>query len=134
MLSRFSYGRLCAIPWTVACQAPLSIGFSRQEYWRRLQCPSPRDLPNSGIEPSSFIPPALAGRFFTTNTIWEAPNIFIISQIGFHAPLFGPLAGGDFCALERVLVPQHSEVCECVFRCNSVSSHCATLPDKIQDA
>ena len=130
VLSHFSR----AIPWTVACQVSLPIGFSKQEYWRRLQCPSPRDLPNSGTEPSSLIPPACAGRFFTTSTTWEAPNIFIISQIGFQALLFGPLADGESCALEPGLVPWHSEVCAWVFRCDSVSSHCATLPDKIQDA
>ena len=39
-----------AIPWTVACQAPLSMKFSRQEYWRELPFPSPGDLPNPGIE------------------------------------------------------------------------------------
>ena len=38
-------------PWTVACQAPLSMGFSRQEYWSGLSCPSPGDLPNPGIKP-----------------------------------------------------------------------------------
>ena len=42
-----------AIPWTVACQAPLSMGFSRQEYWNGLPFPSPGDLPNPGIEPRS---------------------------------------------------------------------------------
>ena len=42
-----------AIPWTVACQAPLSIGFSRQEYWSGVPFPSPGDLPNPGIEPRS---------------------------------------------------------------------------------
>ena len=42
-----------AIPWTVACQAPLSMGFSRQEYWNGLPFPSPGDLPNPGIEPGS---------------------------------------------------------------------------------
>ena len=42
-----------ATPWTAACQAPLSMGFSRQEYWRRLPFPPPGDLPNPGIEPGS---------------------------------------------------------------------------------
>ena len=42
-----------AIPWTVACQASLSIEFSRQEYWSELPFPSPRDLPNTGMEPGS---------------------------------------------------------------------------------
>ena len=55
-----------AIPWTVACQAPLSMKFSRQEYWSGLPCPLPGNLPNPGIEPPSLISPALAGGFFTT--------------------------------------------------------------------
>ena len=46
--------RLFMTPWTVAYQAPLSIGFSRQEYWSGLPFPSPRDLPNLGIEPGSL--------------------------------------------------------------------------------
>ena len=41
-------------PWTVACQAPLSLGFSRQEYWSGLPFPSPGDLPDPGIKPGSF--------------------------------------------------------------------------------
>ena len=45
--------RLFVTPWTVACQAPLSMGFSRQEYWSGLPFPSPGDLPNPGIEPGS---------------------------------------------------------------------------------
>ena len=42
-----------AIPWTVDCQAPLSMGFSREEYWSGLPFPSPEDLPNPRIEPGS---------------------------------------------------------------------------------
>ena len=49
----FSRVRLFATPWTVACQAPLSMGFSRQEYWSGLPFPSPGDPPNPGIEPGS---------------------------------------------------------------------------------
>ena len=48
MLSRCSRVRLFATPWTVACQAPLSMGFSRQEYWSGLPCPRPGDLPDPG--------------------------------------------------------------------------------------
>ena len=55
-----------AILWTVACQAPLSKGFFRQEYWSRLPSPTPGDLPNPGIKPISLVSPAQAGRFFTT--------------------------------------------------------------------
>ena len=50
-------------PWTVACQAPLSVGFPRQEYWSGLPLTSPGGLPDPGIVPVS---PALAGGFFTT--------------------------------------------------------------------
>ena len=58
-LSHFSHVWLFSTPWTVAHQAPLSMGFSRQEYWSGLPCPSQGDLPNLGIEPRS---PALAGK------------------------------------------------------------------------
>ena len=67
-----SHVRLFATPWTVACQTPLSMGFSRQEYWSGLPFPPPGDLPDPGIEPATFMSPALAGRFFTTSAIWEA--------------------------------------------------------------
>ena len=59
-------------PWTVARQAPLSMGFSRQEYWSELPWAPPGDLPNPGIEPMSLMSPAMAGGFFTTSSTWEA--------------------------------------------------------------
>ena len=71
MPTQFSCVWLFVTLWTVAYQAPLSMGFSRQEYWSGLPCPSPGDLPNPGIEPTSLNSPALAGRFFTTRTTWE---------------------------------------------------------------
>ena len=69
MLSHFSCVQLFATLRTVARQASLSMGFSRQEYWSGLPFPSPGDLPNQGIESRS---PALAGGFFTT----EPPGNF----------------------------------------------------------
>ena len=57
---------LLATPWTVAHQAPLSMGFSQQEYWSGLLVPPPEGLPNPGIKPTSSASPALAGGFFTT--------------------------------------------------------------------
>ena len=54
MLNCFSCFWLFATLWTVACQAPLSLGFSRQEYWSGLPYPPPEDLPNPGIEPRSL--------------------------------------------------------------------------------
>ena len=53
-------------PWTVARQAPLSMEFSRQEYWSGLPFPPPGDLPEPGMEPKSPVSPALAGGFLTT--------------------------------------------------------------------
>ena len=53
VLSHFSHVCLCVTLWTVACQAPLSVGFPRQEYWSGLPCPPPRDLPNPRIKPAS---------------------------------------------------------------------------------
>ena len=72
MLSHFNRVCLFATLWTVACQAPLSTGFSRQEYWNGLPCPAPGDIPNPGIEPMSLTSPALAGGFFTTSATWKA--------------------------------------------------------------
>ena len=59
-------------PWTVAHQAPLSMGFPRQEYWSGLPFPPPGDLSNPGMEPTSLASPVLAGRLFTTSTTIKA--------------------------------------------------------------
>ena len=63
-----SYVRLSV---ALACQAPLLMGISRQEYWSGLPFPSPGDLPDPGLKPMSLASPALAGRFFTTSGAWE---------------------------------------------------------------
>ena len=68
MLSRFSRVQLSVIPWTVYCQALLSMGFSGQEYRSGLLW----DLSDPGIEPESLTSPALAGRFFTTGASGKA--------------------------------------------------------------
>ena len=65
--------RLFVTPWTVAHQAPLSMGFSSQEYCSGLPCPPPGDLPYLCL-----MSPALAGRFFTTHATWEA--LWIINR------------------------------------------------------
>ena len=67
ILSHFSHVQLFVTLGTVAHLASLSTGFSRQEYWRGLPCPSPGDLPNTGIGPASLMSTALAGGFFTTS-------------------------------------------------------------------
>ena len=66
-LSHFSHVQLYTTLWTVAHQAPLSMGFSRHECWSGLPCPLPGDLLDTVIEPTSLMSPALAGRFFTTS-------------------------------------------------------------------
>ena len=72
VLSRFSHVQLFVTLLTVAHQAPLPMGFSRQEYRSGSPCPPPGDLPEAGIEPESPMALALAGRFFTTSAVWEA--------------------------------------------------------------
>ena len=95
VLSRFSCVWFFVTPWTLTCQAPLFMGFSKQEYWNGLLCPPPGDLPNPGMEPVSHMSLALAGRFFITNATWETlsvqvragkrvrtmPNLLLNSQI-----------------------------------------------------
>ena len=73
--SPFSRVRLLVTPWIVALQAPLSMQFSRQKYWSGLPCPPSGDLPDPGIEPACLTSLALADRFFTTSTTWEAQGL-----------------------------------------------------------
>ena len=72
VLSHFSCVQLFATPGTVAHQVSLSMGFSRQEYWSRLPCPPPGDLPDPGIKLESYIS-CIGGQDFTTSATWEAP-------------------------------------------------------------
>ena len=62
--------------WTIACQATLSMGFSRQEYWGGLLFPPPGNLPDPGIEPTSPPSPVLAGRLFTSEPHGK-PNLYM---------------------------------------------------------
>ena len=74
MLNRFRCVRIFATLWTVTHQAPLSVGFSRQEYWSVLLCPPSGDLPYPGIKRASLMSPALTGGFFSTSAMWEATD------------------------------------------------------------
>ena len=72
--------KLCltfATPWTVACQAPLSMGLSRQESWSGLPFSSPGNLPDPEIEPVSLVFPALAGRFFSAVPFGKPTFLYI---------------------------------------------------------
>ena len=82
MLSQVSHVRLYATLSTIAHQAPLSMGFSRQEYWSGQPFPFPGDIPNPEIKPTSLTTPALAGRFFTTSATWKP--IYNIYYIHLH--------------------------------------------------
>ena len=73
LLSHFSCVQLFETLWTAACQAPLSMGFSRQEHWSGLPCPPPGDLHDQGSNPRLIMFLALAREFFTTSATWEAP-------------------------------------------------------------
>ena len=66
MPNHFSSVQIFATPWTVVFQVPQSVGFSSQEYWNRLPCPPPEDLPDPGIKPMTPCSSNIAGRFFTT--------------------------------------------------------------------
>ena len=70
-----------ATPWTVAHQAPLSMGFSRQEYWSGLPFPSPGDRPNPEVKSMSLTSPALAAGFFTTSITWKENIIWTPYQL-----------------------------------------------------
>ena len=72
ILSHFNRGQLFVPPWTLTCQAPLSIGFSRQEYWSELSFVPAEDFPDSGMEFMSLMSSALAGRFLTVSATWKA--------------------------------------------------------------
>ena len=75
MLSYFNCVWLFATLWSIASQAPLSMGFSRQGYWSGFPGPPPGDVPNLGIELRSFMSPALAGGFFTTSANCESSEL-----------------------------------------------------------
>ena len=84
VLSRYSRVRLFATLWTLALQAPLSLGFSRQEYWSGLPCPPPGHLSDPRIKPASLMSPELVGRFSITSTTWEARESHSTCRILFN--------------------------------------------------
>ena len=92
---------LFVTPWNVAHQAPLSTGFSWQEYWDGLPFPSPGGLPAAGMEPRTHASPALAGTFFTTSTARKhcclepspVPSLLQVREL-MRAPPRGPAASG----------------------------------------
>ena len=93
MLSCFSHVWLFVTLWTVAPQALLSMGFSRQEYWSRLPFPPPGDLPNPRIKPASPGSPASAGRFFTTGAAKSLQSCLTLCDPIDGSPSGSPIPG-----------------------------------------
>ena len=85
-------------PWTVAHLAPLSLEFSRQEYWRGLPFSPPGDLPHPGIEPTSLVPPALAGRARYYCAAWEAHEQ---RSLGVRSPWTNKRVGHDLVTKQQ---------------------------------
>ena len=113
MLSHFSRVRLFASPWTIARQAPLPMGFSRQEYWSGLSCLPPGDLPDPGIELVSLMSPVLVLHHGAT---WEAPDRSAVGTNDLNPPPMSKQlgAGGMFLG---VRVPPPSRRLEKAGRC-----------------
>ena len=84
VLSCFSHVLFFVTLWTVARQAPLSMGFSTQEYWSGLPFPPQGDLPDPGIEPSSLTSPALASGFINTRAPQEAQTLLCFTPFLIH--------------------------------------------------
>ena len=85
MLSLFSHVRLCVILWTVARLAPLSMGFSTQEYWSGLLCLPPGDLPDPGIEPASPASPELQADSLPTKPPVQFSSVQLLSRVQLFA-------------------------------------------------
>ena len=89
--------------WTITLQAPLFMGFSKQEYWSGLPCSPTGDLPKPGIEPASLMFPALADGFFTTSATWEVQYaIYIIIIYNFILTGRRKLSVSQLCVQDSV--------------------------------
>ena len=111
--SCLSHVLLFAITWTVAHKAPLSMGFSRQEYWSGLSCPPPGDLPSPGIKPVSLMSLVLAGRFFATSTIWETHLFQVLALSASMSVIYSSrvFTSNSICFREEEKPPHNSPPC-----------------------
>ena len=122
MLSRFCHVWLCVTLWTVACQAPLSLGFFRQEYWSELPFPSPGVLPDPGINPMSPVSSALQ-----VNSLPAEPSGKPLLLLSLCAREFcarelgqGPVGLAHFCCPFSV-APSFSTICSRVASAGIIS-------------
>ena len=106
VLSRFSHVWLFVTLWTIAHQAPLSMGFFRQHYWSVLPFPPPGDLPDPGIEPTTLMSPALAGGFLSSSTTLETDKIIIFKPTRSYR--FCLLSVSQLCSLLPCVAPWSS--------------------------
>ena len=110
-------------PMNYSHQAPLSMGFSRQEYWRGLPYLPPGNLPDSGIEPASLMSPALASGLFSTSATWEARDhhpspilFFLLAKLRFYThQIITPHSSLPSLNALGTLVKNHSTVCVRVY-------------------
>ena len=112
VLSLSSRVHLFVTPWTVAHHAPLSMGFSRQEYWSGLPCPPPGDLPDPGVELVSLMSPALAGRFFTTSATWEALELGCLQFLSRLCFIHFPSSPQTHCGNSTARTSEHQALSE----------------------
>ena len=123
VLSHFSHVQFFATLWTVACQAPLSMGFSRQEQWSGLPSPTLGDLPYPEIKPATLLSPALWGRFFTTSATWipfssvqslSCVRLFVTSWTAAHQaslPITNSRSLLKLMSIESVMPSNHLILC-----------------------
>ena len=101
-------------PWIVARQAPLSLGFPRQEYWSRFPFPPLEDLPDSGIESVSLVSPVLAGRLFTTKPPWKSwfiVNLYFLPFFPTPSSFWKFLSNSLEAWHHSLLTPKHAPSC-----------------------
>ena len=126
VLSPFSHVQLCVIPWTTVCLVFLSMGFSRQEYWSGLPCPSPGDLSDPGIKTRS---PALQADFLLSEPLSESESRSVMSDSmrphGLYSPWNSPGQNtevGSLSLLQGIFPTQGS---------NPGIPHCRQIPCRL---
>ena len=117
-----SHVPLFAIPWTIACQAPLSIGFSRQEYWNGLPCPPPGDFPNPGIKPRSS---ALQADYLSSEPLGKPKNTGVgsLSLLQENFPTQESNQGLLHCTRNQTRLPKWLSGKESSCQCTSCRRH-----------
>ena len=125
VLSCFSHVPLFVTPWTATYQAPLSMGFSWQEYWIELPCLPPRDLLNPGIEPASLVAPALQVDSLLLSRLGSTPFVRLKQHLLLGSSSF-PLVN-SVGGLRRTPPATSTHLCACTHMCGHTHVHTHTL-------